>query len=214
MTSNISIVLAEDNEGHAILIKRNLKRANVQYPIIHLQDGEETLNFFERRGDGPRMEQGMKYILLLDISMPKMTGIEILTRLKNDPDLKGIPVIIVTTTDNPLEIQHCYDLGCTSYIMKHIDYHQFSRKIRELGSFILGLDPSGHRPTSTGKDPEQPRRSSDGYWSRQVAPRSGMPEDPGAGMGGGPRGLYAGSPCGTGNWDTIQGNSVIPHNRP
>jgi CheY-like chemotaxis protein len=140
MTSNIAIVVAEDNEGHAILIRRNLKRGNVDYPIIHVRDGEEAMNFFTGRGEGPHREEGVKYILLLDISMPKMSGVEVLKQLKNSNELSWIPVIMVTTTDNPTEMERCYSLGCVNYIRKHIDYDQFSTEIRQLGSYILDLD--------------------------------------------------------------------------
>lgn len=140
MNPDIAIVVAEDNEGHAILIKRNLKRGNVNYPIIHVRDGEEAMNFFTRKGEGPHSEDGVKYILLLDISMPKMSGVEVLRQLKSNDELNWIPIIMVTTTDNPMEMERCYSLGCVNYIRKHIDYDQFSSKIRELGTFILGLD--------------------------------------------------------------------------
>ena len=133
-------MIAEDNEGHAILIKRNLKRGNMNYPIIHVKDGEEAINFFTGTGEGPHREVGMKYVLLLDISMPKISGVEVLKQLKSNDKLNWIPVIMVTTTDNPKEIERCYSLGCANYICKHIDYDQFSSKIRELSSFILHLN--------------------------------------------------------------------------
>jgi len=133
-------VVAEDNEGHAILIRRNLKRGKVDYPIIHVRDGEEAMNFFTGEGTGPHLEKGMRYILLLDISMPKMSGVEVLKKLKKNNELNWIPVIMVTTTDNPKEMERCYSLGCVNYIRKHIDYDQFSTEIRQLGSYILDLD--------------------------------------------------------------------------
>ena len=111
MISQKAIVIAEDNEGHATLIKRNLRRGKVRYPIIHLKDGEETLNFFTRSGEGPHMERGVEYVLLLDINMPKINGIEILRELRNNHEFINLPIIMVTTTNNPTEIEKCYSLG-------------------------------------------------------------------------------------------------------
>ena len=138
--NNIAVVVADDDDGHVILIKRNLRRGEVTYPIIHLRDGEEAINFFYRNGTGPHSEDGMNYVLLLDISMPKRNGLEILKLLKSDSELKDIPIIMVTTTDNPNEIERCYSLGCNKYITKYIDYEQFAAKIQELGKYIRKLE--------------------------------------------------------------------------
>ena len=74
--------------------------------------------------------------MLLDIRMPKVDGIEVLKTLKGDPELKKIPVIIITTTDDPQEIERCYNLGCTSYITKSINYDKFVESIRQLGIYL------------------------------------------------------------------------------
>jgi CheY-like chemotaxis protein len=140
MNTNVAIVLADDDEGHARLIRKNLRRGNMNYPIIHLKDGEETLNFFFKEGTGLHREEGMHYILLLDISMPKVNGMEVLKTLKENHTLRDTPVIMVTTTDNPKEINTCKSLGCLDYITKFTDYAKFAQSIRELGTKLNTID--------------------------------------------------------------------------
>ena len=104
MKHEVVIIMAEDDEGHAALMERNLRRSGLTNEIIKFKDGEETLNFFLREGEGPHRVSGVRYILLLDIRMPKVDGVTVLRRLKQDPELIKIPVIILTTTDDPREV--------------------------------------------------------------------------------------------------------------
>ncbi len=135
MNNNITIILAEDDEGHALLIKRNLKRAGVVSPIIHFQNGEEVLQFF--LGENAEYKQNnTRYIILLDIKMPKVDGIEVLEKLKAHSSTKKIPVIMITTTDIPHEIDICHSLGCNSYIVKPIDYKKFIEIVKRLGYYL------------------------------------------------------------------------------
>ncbi len=136
MKKNIRIVIAEDDEGHALLIKRNLKRAGVINPIIHLKNGEEVLDFFDGKLYQQELENGVSFILLLDIKMPKKDGIEVLEELKGNPNTRKVPVIMITTTDNPKEIDLCHKLGCNSYIVKPIDYQKFIEVVKRLGYFL------------------------------------------------------------------------------
>jgi CheY-like chemotaxis protein len=136
MENKITIIIAEDDDGHALLIKRNLIRSGIANPILHFRDGEEVTNFFFKDPPPYLDDPEMNYIILLDIKMPKIDGIEVLERLKKDEELKKIPVIMITTTDNPKEIEICHKLGCNSYIVKPIDYEKFIEVVKRLGYFL------------------------------------------------------------------------------
>jgi len=110
MRKETIIIIAEDDEGHAALIKKNLKRAGVSNQVLHFKDGQETLNFLFRRGRGPHRKPGGSYLLLLDIRMPKVDGLEVLRQAKQDKELRRIPIIIITTTDDEREVANCHDL--------------------------------------------------------------------------------------------------------
>jgi CheY-like chemotaxis protein len=135
-----TILIVEDDEGHAILVRQNLEAAGLNNPILHFRDGQAALDFFFRRGGpGPAYEPGRPYLVLLDIRMPKIDGVEVLRRLKADPGLRRLPVIILTTTDDSREVERCHALGCNVYIQKPIDYDKFAEAIKRLGLFITLL---------------------------------------------------------------------------
>jgi len=133
----VSILIAEDDAGHVLLIKKNLKRAGISNQMIVLKDGQETLDFLLKRGKGPHRVSGKRYLLLLDIRMPRVDGVEVLRQLKQDEELCKMPVIIVTTTDDPREVEECHSLGCSNYITKPVDYEKFVEVVRQLGLFLL-----------------------------------------------------------------------------
>lgn len=135
----VTILIAEDDDGHAELIKDNLQEAGVNNPIIRFRNGQEALDFFfaPPAGDSPRRENGRAYMMLLDIRMPKVDGVEVLRQIKEDPELKNMPVIMLTTTDDPREIRNCYSLGCSCYVTKPVDYQKFAEMLTRLGLFIL-----------------------------------------------------------------------------
>lgn len=137
MNKEVVIVIAEDDEGHANLIMRNLKRVGVANTILHFKDGQETLDFLFRRGDGPHRQIGTPYLLLLDIRMPKVDGTEVLRQIKQDSELCKIPVVMITTTDDPREVENCHKLGCSNYVAKPVDYDQFVEAITRLGLFLM-----------------------------------------------------------------------------
>lgn len=135
MTKEVVILIADDETGHARLIEKNLQRAGLHNPIQRFENGQEILDFLFRRGDRQRATD-VSYLLLLDIRMPKVDGVEVLRQLKNDPELKKIPVLMLTTTDDPREVERCHALGCNNYVVKPVDYDRFSDAIRQLGLFI------------------------------------------------------------------------------
>lgn len=135
MKKEAIILLAEDDEGHARLIMKNLRRGGFENRIEAFKDGQETLDFLFRKGKGPHRDDKASYLLLLDISMPKVNGVEVLQRMKQDEELKKIPVIMITTTDDPREVSRCHKLGCSRYIIKTADYQKFVEAIKELSMF-------------------------------------------------------------------------------
>jgi len=133
------ILIVEDDEGHAILVRENLAAAGLNNPIEQFRDGQAVLDFLFRRGPGPHRQTGQTYLVLLDIRMPKVDGVEVLRQIKSDHELRKLPVIMLTTTDDSREVERCHQLGCNSYIQKPVDYDKFAEAIRRLGLFVLLL---------------------------------------------------------------------------
>jgi CheY-like chemotaxis protein len=136
-TEPLLIVLAEDDDGHARLVQRNLERAGLANGLERLKDGQEALDFI--RGEGPFAGHDVSQqpvLLLLDIKMPRVDGVEVLRQIKADPKTALIPVIMLTTTDDPREIQRCYELGCSVYVTKPVVYEEFIEAIKRLGLFL------------------------------------------------------------------------------
>jgi CheY-like chemotaxis protein len=130
----VNIVMVEDDEGHARLIERNIRRAGISNQIRHFLDGTSALDFLFNSADGPFMNGPA--LVLLDLNLPDMSGIDILAKIKSEPKLKRTPVVVLTTTDDKVEIQRCYDLGCNVYITKPVNYESFADAIRQLGLFL------------------------------------------------------------------------------
>lgn len=132
MSHAVKIVMIEDDHGHARLIEKNIRRANIANDIVHFDHGQSALAYLfseEVRINGP-------LLILLDLNLPDMSGTDILEKVKSDDKLRRAPVVVLTTTDDKVEIQRCYDLGCNVYITKPVDYESFSAAIRQLGLFL------------------------------------------------------------------------------
>jgi CheY-like chemotaxis protein len=141
-----TILIVDDDEGHAILIRQNLESAGLANRMEHFRDGQAILDFFwGRDGAAPTRHEGC-YLILLDVRMPKVDGVEVLRRLKSDAELKKLPVIMLTTTDDTREIERCYALGCNEYIRKPVEYEKFAEAIRRLGLFLTLLVVTPVRP--------------------------------------------------------------------
>lgn len=136
MNQEITILIAEDDDGHAELIQKNLRRAGIVNTIVRFSDGREALNFLCKEGKPPHLVDSDAYILLLDIRMPGLDGIEVLKKIKGDSDLKKIPVIMLTTTDDPREVAKCHEIGCSNYITKPVAYESFVDAVHKLGLFL------------------------------------------------------------------------------
>lgn len=135
MRKDAVILVAEDDEGHFLLFERNLRRSGVDNEIIRFADGAELLNFLFMRSEHRRRE-GVAYLLVLDIRMPKADGIEVLTSIKADAELMKIPVIILTTANNTKEVDICHELGCSIYVVKPVEYEMFVQTARKIGAFL------------------------------------------------------------------------------
>ena len=129
----VTIVLIEDDPGHARLIEKNVRRAGVSNPIVHRSDGTSAIEWLF--GPESRERRGA-LLVLLDLNLPDMSGLDILARIKADETMRLAPVIVLTTTDDKAEIQRCYDLGCNVYITKPVEYEGFAAAIRQLGLFL------------------------------------------------------------------------------
>jgi CheY-like chemotaxis protein len=133
---HFSIVMVEDDGGHARLIEKNLRRAGIDNELVHIDSGPAAIDyFFGREGKNSKHNQTL---VLLDLNLPEIDGYEILQRMKKEDRTHGIPVIVLTTTDDPREIDRCYELGCNIYITKPVEYENFSDAIRKLG-LMLGV---------------------------------------------------------------------------
>ncbi len=163
----VSIVLIEDDDGHATLVERNLRRSGISNGFVRFSDGQEALDYFfaaplavgpagpagpagaagaTDAPGAPSREDLANVVVLLDLRMPRVDGFEVLRRLKADPATASVPVIVLTTTDDPREIERCYELGCNVYITKPVEYDAFIEAVRRLGFFLQVVKlPPGHR---------------------------------------------------------------------
>ncbi len=132
----VTIVMIEDDEGHARLIERNIRRAGVTNEIVPFANGNSALEFLLGADGSGVTNAGRALLVLLDLNLPDTTGVAILEKLKSNPHLKRSPVVILTTTDDEREIQRCYDLGANVYITKPVNYEGFAHAIRQLGLFV------------------------------------------------------------------------------
>ncbi|GAB2174449.1 response regulator [Dongia sp. agr-C8] len=132
----LTIIMIEDDEGHATLIERNIRRAGVSNEIVKFASGQPALDYLIGGGGKPGVKNGKPYMVLLDLNLPDMSGVDILKKLKETPKTERIPVIVLTTTDDKNEIQRCYDLGANVYVTKPVNYENFANAIRQLGLFF------------------------------------------------------------------------------
>ena len=133
---DLTILIAEDDDGHAELIMAGLKESGICNHMIRFIDGKQTWDFISGEGKDMVLDKNESYLLLLDINMPKMDGIEVLERIKGNDYLKSLPVLMLTTTDDPREVEKCYALGCNIYVTKPVDFFKFAETLKRLGLFI------------------------------------------------------------------------------
>ena len=136
MNNPVTIVMIEDDEGHARLIERNIRRSGINNEIVAFTNGTAALNYLLRCDSRGAERKGEGLLILLDLNLPDMTGLDILRQVKETPHLKCVPVVVLTTTDDTQEIKRCYELGCNVYIIKPVNYENFAHAIRQLGLFF------------------------------------------------------------------------------
>jgi CheY-like chemotaxis protein len=130
------ILIVDDDEGHVELVRRNLRRIAVSNPIVALQDGARALDYVFRRGEFAECA-AEQFLMLLDLNMPgAINGVEVLRQIKSNLSTQKMPVIMLSTTDDPREVARCYELGCSVYITKPVDSTQFIEAIKRLGFFL------------------------------------------------------------------------------
>jgi len=132
----VTIIMIEDDEGHARLIEKNIRRAGVSNQILPFTNGSDALAFLMGPDGTGAVNKGRQLLVLLDLNLPDMTGVDILEKVKGNEHTRRSPVVVLTTTDDQREIQRCYDLGANVYITKPVDYDGFANAIRQLGLFF------------------------------------------------------------------------------
>jgi two-component system response regulator len=138
MCAPMPILLAEDNPDHAELTKKALQRANLANEIFHVKDGEEALQFLFNEGPYAGRKDGVKpALIILDLRMPKVDGLGVLRRIKQDPDLKSIPTVMLTTIEDKEEMNEAYALGANSYVTKPVQFTEFAEKVKLVGLYWL-----------------------------------------------------------------------------
>jgi DNA-binding response OmpR family regulator len=136
MTAPVTIIMIEDDEGHARLIERNIRRSGVNNEIVPFSNGTAALSYLLGNDGSGLAHKGRALLILLDLNLPDMMGTDILRQLKENKHLKSTPVVVLTTTDDAQEIKRCYELGCSVYITKPVNYESFANAIRQLGLFF------------------------------------------------------------------------------
>lgn len=137
----IEILLVEDNLDDAALTIMALKKKNLGNKLIHLKDGVEALDFIYGTGvyEGSRMDFLPK-VILLDLKMPRLNGLEVLQKLKSDPQTEAIPIVVLTSSSEDPDIKAAYKLGANSYIVKPVEFDNFSQTIVDLGMYWVALN--------------------------------------------------------------------------
>lgn len=140
---NIEILFVEDSEDDANLTIRALTKSGFTNKLHHVRDGAEALDFMYGKGIfASRDVTANPKLILLDLKMPKVSGIQVLEKLKSDPNFKSIPVVILTSSKEDPDVAKCYALGANSYIVKPVDSDGFIRAIREIGLYWMKLSQS------------------------------------------------------------------------
>jgi len=138
MISQVEVLLVEDNIHDAEMTIRSLKKVNLANNLVHVRDGEEALEFIFGQGKfaGRDLVNAPK-VILLDIKMPKVDGIEVLRRIKTNEATRCIPVVIMTSSQEELDIVNSYELGVNSYVVKPVDFEGFAKAVSQLGMYWL-----------------------------------------------------------------------------
>ena len=144
-----TILLVEDSMADAEMSLDALREANLANPVVHVQDGVECMDWLQCRGEWAGREPGSPAVVLLDIKMPRMDGLEVLKRMRAEEHLKRIPVVILSSSREESDLAHSWDLGVNAYVIKPVDVDQFFTAVRTLGQFWAVLNQA---PEHDGSD--------------------------------------------------------------
>lgn len=136
-----TLLLVEDDEGHATLIQMNLQDVGLENPIARVTNGQDAIDFVDGATASGRMPS---ILVMLDLNLPVVDGYGVLKHLKSSPLTRSIPVIVLTSTDDRHEIERCYALGCNAYLRKPVEYADFVNTIRRLGLFLSVIELPGN----------------------------------------------------------------------
>jgi CheY-like chemotaxis protein len=145
MDSLKRILLVDDSPRDTELALNALEQHNLANEVVVLRDGEEALDYLHRRGEFAGRTNDQPVIILLDLKMPKVDGLEVLRQLKSDPKLKVIPVVVMTSSREDQDLVNSYQLGVNAYVVKPLNFHEFSDAIKQVGAFwaVLNQPPPG-----------------------------------------------------------------------
>jgi CheY-like chemotaxis protein len=129
------VLIADDSENDLELTRRALAKSKLANEIVVVRDGAEALDFLYRRGNFSSRDQTDPMVVLLDINMPKVSGLEVLAEIKNDPRLRAIPVVMLTSSRQGPDVDACYRLNANAYVVKPVDFEQFADAVRTIGKF-------------------------------------------------------------------------------
>ncbi|AAW77189.1 MULTISPECIES: response regulator [Xanthomonas] len=135
MTAIRTILLAEDSLADAEMAVDALREARLANPIVHVEDGVEAMDYLLRRGMFADREEGLPAVLLLDIKMPRLDGLEVLKQVRSDETLKRLPVVILSSSREESDLARSWDLGVNAYVVKPVDVDQFFNAVKTLGTF-------------------------------------------------------------------------------
>ena len=137
MNKGINILLVEDNPDDVELTLHALKKNNIVNPVKIVRDGQEALDYLYHKGKYESMDYDLPNVILLDLKLPKVDGIEVLQRIKSDRKTKLTPVVVLTSSKEESDLLRSYDLGVNSYIRKPIDFDQFVETVRQIGFYWM-----------------------------------------------------------------------------
>jgi len=134
------ILLVEDNEAHAELVMRSFRELDIENVIFHVSDGQQALDFLHNKGGFAKTAETnpRPHLVLLDLRLPKVDGLDVLREIKKTPGLQRIPVVILTSSDAENDILRSYDSGANSYVVKPTEFRKFTRVMESLGHYWLG----------------------------------------------------------------------------
>nr|WP_068891163.1 response regulator [Pedobacter panaciterrae] len=142
---NVEILFVEDSVDDATLTIRALKKSGFTNKLYHVIDGAEALDFIYCKGAyTSRSDKEFPKLILLDLKMPKVSGVQVLEKMKSDPNLKSIPIVMLTSSNEGPDIEKCLALGANSYIVKPVDSDNFFNAVKEIGLYWIMLNQPAH----------------------------------------------------------------------